>query len=102
MKINISVTFGFLIGWFIVPPFVESVVNIIANILLKQIVFINRTPIETLENSIMGLFFALLVGLILGSFEDLTKEKEKHRKMMSEFEKWAKEMKNGKSNVKQK
>jgi len=81
MKINLPTTFGSILGWFVVMPFIETIINI----LFFPIPFIERTPMESLEYSIAGICFAIFLGLAWGLWEDLIEAREKHNKMMREY-----------------
>jgi uncharacterized protein YacL len=90
MKINIYATIGGIIGYFVISPIINS-------FLIKEIPLINRTPLETISNGIIGLSIAIIFGIIIGNIDELIEEKIKHIKMMNKYYKFAEEMnKNGK------
>ena len=97
MRINKPVTIGGLLGYFVLPPVLDSVMIVF----FKQIPLVNKTPLETIEHSLIGLSFVIIMGLIAGTFDEITDEKIKHRKMMNEYKRLTKE-KNGKNIIKQK
>jgi len=87
MKMNLPVTLGIIVGWFILAPVVDAI-----SLLFFPIPLIDRTPLETIANSVWGLLFAIVVGLIVGIYDDIQEQYKKHSKMMIDYKKLKIEM----------
>jgi len=79
MRINIYGVLGSIIGWFVIMPLLPP--------------YVNLTPIEMLQRGIMGLFFTIIVGLFFGTLDDYFEAKLEHGKIMREYYKLKKEIK---------
>ena len=82
MKMNLPVTLGIIVGWFILAPVVDAI-----QLLFFPIPLIDRTPLETIANSVWGLLFAIVVGLVVGIYEDIQEKYKEHGRMMIDYKK---------------
>lgn len=68
MRISLPETLGAIIGWFIIAPIVPP--------------YIDRSPLQLIERSILGLIIVISIGLFFGSLKDLHKAEKEHRILM--------------------